>query len=270
MCAPHCIAVVERRLSRRGLLGAGAAAGAALALPRMAMAAEPRSFARVIDLTHPLGPEFPTFDGSPGIELETLVTFAEHGYNMFRWHLVEHTGTHMDAPIHFSADGQSAEAIPAEHLVVPLVVVDIRNKAAADADAQLTPDDLVAFEALHGQVPDGACVAMNSGWAERVSGEGFRNADGDGVMHFPGFHPEAADYLMSERNAIGIAVDTLSLDHGPSADFATHYAWLPSGRWGLECVAGLDGVPPTGAILVVGGPTIAGATGGPTRLFALV
>jgi kynurenine formamidase len=271
MCAPHCIATVERRLSRRGLLGSGAAAGiAALALPRLAVAAEPVSFSRVVDLTHPLGPDFPTFDGSPGIELETLVTFAEHGYNMYRWHLVEHTGTHMDAPIHFSADGPSAEAIAAEQLVVPVVVVDIRNKAAADPDAQLTPDDLVAFEALHGPVPDGACVAMNSGWAGRVHGEGFRNADADGVMHFPGVHPEAADYLMSERNAIGLAVDTLSLDHGPSADFATHYAWLPANRWGLECVASLDQLPASGATLVVGSPTIAGATGGPSRIFALV
>jgi len=274
MCVPGCIETVRRRLSRRGLFhGAGAfvVAGAAAALPRAPLlAAEPRSFSRVVDLTHAMGPDFPTFGGSPNLEMETLVTLEKDGNNMKRWHLVEHTGTHMDAPIHFSKDGQSADEIPAEHLVVPLLIVDIRAKAQDDPDAQVTPDDLKAFEGEHGPVPDGACVAMNSGWQARASGPEFRNADADGVMHFPGFHVEAAEYLMSERNAIGIAVDTLSLDYGRSADFATHYAWLPTNRWGLEALANLDELPATGATLVVGGPKIKGATGGPTRLFALV
>jgi kynurenine formamidase len=176
----------------------------------------------------------------------------------------------MDAPFHFSEDGQTADQIPVERLVVPLAVVDIRARAEGDADAELTPDDLQAFEAAHGPIPDGACVAMLSGWADRASGPEFRNADGDGTMHFPGFHVEAAQYLMSERNAVGIGVDTLSLDYGRSADFATHYAWLPTNRWGLEALANLAELPATGATLVVGGPKLKGATGGPSRVFALV
>jgi len=275
MCVPGCIETVQRRLDRRGFVTgmavAGTAGAAAMIAPRApAFGAEPRSFSRVVDLTHAMGPDFPTYDGGSNLAMETLVTLAKDGYNMYRWQLVEHTGTHMDAPFHFSEDGQSADQIPVENLVVPLVIVDLRAKAESDPDAQVTPDDLKAFEAVHGPIPDGACVAMNSGWAAKVAGPEFRNADGDGVMHFPGFHVEAAQYLMSERNAIGIAVDTLSLDFGRSPDFATHYAWLPTNRWGLEAVANLGELPPTGATLVVGGPMIKGATGGPTRLFALV
>jgi kynurenine formamidase len=274
MCVPGCIETVQRRLSRRGFLGgvglmaAGAAALASRPLP--VRAADARSFTRVVDLTHALGPDFPTYGGDSNLAMETLVTLAKDGYNMYRWQLVEHTGTHMDAPFHFGEGAQTADAIPVEHLVVPLAVVDIRAKAQADADAQVTPDDLRAFEAAHGPIPDGACVAMLSGWSDRVTGPEFRNADADGVMHFPGFHVEAAQYLMSERNAIGIGVDTLSLDYGRSADFATHYAWLPTNRWGLEALANLAELPPTGATLVVGGPKIKGATGGPSRVFALL
>jgi kynurenine formamidase len=274
MCVPGCIESVQARLGRRsfvtgaGLMAVGAAALTARALP--ARAAEVRSFTRVVDLTHAMGPDFPTYDGGTNLAMETLVTLAKDGYNMYRWQLVEHTGTHMDAPFHFGDGAQTADAIPVEHLVVPLAIVDIRARAADDPDAQLTPDDLQAFEAEHGPIPDGACVAMLSGWADKVSGPEFRNADAEGVMHFPGFHVEAAQYLMSERNAIGIAVDTLSLDHGRSADFATHYAWLPSNRWGLEAVANLAELPATGATLVVGGPKIKGATGGPSRVFALL
>jgi kynurenine formamidase len=68
----------------------------------------------------------------------------------------------------------------------------------------------------------------------------------------------------------GIAVDTLSLDYGPSPDFATRYRWLPTNRWGLESVANLDKVPPVGSTLVAEGPKVEGATRGPTRVLAFV
>ena len=98
----------------------------------------------------------------------------------------------------------------------------------------------------------------------------FRNADSGGTMHFPGFHIDTIEMLLNERDAKGIFVDTLSLDHGPSADFAVHYRWLPASKWGVENVANLGNIPPAGAVAIVGGPKIAGASGGPSRLFALV
>jgi kynurenine formamidase len=174
----------------------------------------------------------------------------------------------MDAPFHFS-DGPTADQIPADQLFGPLAIVDIRSKAADNADAQLTPDDITAYEAAHGTLPDGAIVAMLSGWDTFVGSDKFRNADADGGLHFPGFHIEAIEMLLGERNVKGILVDTLSLDYGASADFAVHYRWLPAGRWGIENVANLAELPAHGALAVVGGPKIAGASGGPTRIFAL-
>lgn len=277
MCVPGCRDVVMNRLTRRGFFaGAGAAAlstAAVAATPRPSFAAEGATagrFERVVDLTHTLSPDFPTYFGEPGLALETAASLEDDGFNMLRWSVVEHTGTHLDAPIHFAEDAQTAEEIPVENLVVPLVVVDIRERAESDADAQVMPEDIRAWTSSHGEIPQGACVAMNSGWGRHVDSERFRNADEDGVMHFPGFHVEAAQYLMEETGALGMAVDTLSLDYGRSADFATHYAWLPTNRWGIECLANLDAVPAKGATLVVGSPKIAGATGGPSRIFALV
>ena len=63
-------------------------------------------------------------------------------------------------------------------------------------------------------------------------------------------------------------VDTLSLDYGPSPDFAVHFAWLPTNRWGIEAVANLGQLPAKGATVVVGGPKVEGATGGPSRIIA--
>ncbi len=260
--------VKERMLSRRDLFKAGAVAAAATTVGA-APAALAGGHGGAVDMTHAYGDFFPTWGGSPGISTEQVFNFAEHGFNLLQLSINEHTGTHIDAPLHFSADGMSVDEIPVTDLVVPLCVVDIREKAAADADAQVTPDDLKAWIDAHGPIPDKACVAMNSGWAAKVSGEGFRNADGDGVQHYPGFHVEATQMLL-ETSAAALAVDTLSLDLGSSQDFATHYAWLPAGRYGIECLAGLDGVPPSGATLVVGAPKHTGGTGGPARIFALV
>jgi kynurenine formamidase len=111
---------------------------------------------------------------------------------------------------------------------------------------------------------------MHSGWGGKTGGDGFRNADGDGAMHFPGFHIEAAQMLIEETGAVAIAVDTLSLDPGNSATFDVHYGWLPTNRYGIECLANLDQVPAAGATLIVGAPKTGKGTGGPARIFAMV
>jgi kynurenine formamidase len=180
------------------------------------------------------------------------------------------TGTHIDAPLHFSADGQSVAEIPVENLVVALAIVDIRARAAENPDTFLTPDDLKAWTAANGPFPEHCCVAMNSGGDKHVNSDKSRGADTDGKQHYPGFHVEAEQMLLEESTAVGIDSDTLSLDHGISADFATHYAWLPTNRWGLENVANLDSIPAVGATLIVGAPKWRGGSGGPTRVMALV
>ena len=264
--------VKERMLSRRDLFKGGAALAAAGTLASAsAPAAMADGHSKVEDLTHTYDDKFPTYFGVPGVEIEQKFNFADNGFNLFQLNLNEHTGTHMDAPLHFSADGHAVDEIPVGNLVVPLCVVDIAAKAEEDADAQVTPDDLKAWIGKNGPIPDNACVAMHSGWDKHVATDKFRNVGDDGkTMHFPGFHVEAAKMLMEETGAVGLAVDTLSLDHGPSGDFVTHYAWLPTNRWGIENIANLDKVPASGATLVVGAPKHRGGSGGPARIIAMV
>ncbi len=264
--------VKEKMLSRRDLfkVGGAALAAGAVATGASAPAAMAAGHGKVEDLTHTYDDKFPTYFGQPGVEITQPFTYAEHKFNLFQLNLNEHTGTHMDAPLHFSADGQAVDEIPVENLVVPLCVVHIHEKAAEDADAEVTPDDLKAWISKNGPIPDNACVAMHSGWSKHVNSDKLRNADGEGVMHFPGFHIEAAQMLMEETKAVGMAVDTLSLDYGKSKDFKTHYAWLPTNRWGIENIANLDKLPEAGATLVVGAPKHRGGSGGPCRIFAMV
>ena len=133
----------------------------------------------------------------------------------------------------------------------------------------VTPKDISKWESVHGNLPEGCCVAMNSGWDRHAKGPDYRNADEDGTKHFRGVHVEAAQMLIEDRSVVGLAVDTLPIDHGPSTDFLTHRRWMPSGRWAAEGLANLSRLPPAGAIIVVGGPAVVGSTGGPSRIIAL-
>lgn len=273
MCVPGCEQAVHRALSRRGFFRGAAAVTTASAFAATATspALAQRSFKSVVDLTHTLSPEFPTFFGVPGIEFDKKFDFKKDGFNLNWWKVVEHCGTHIDAPIHFSENGATVEKIPADQLVAPLAVVDVSAKAAQNADYAMTREDLAEWEAKNGRLPDGCCVAMNSGWQQHVTNAAkFVGKDAAGVMHFPGIAPAATEWLLKERNVVGLASDTLSLDPGNSKDFKTHYAWLPSGRWGIENIANLDKVPPTGATLVAGLPKVKDATGAPARILALV
>jgi kynurenine formamidase len=274
MCVPGCAEAVQAALSRRSFFeGAGVAAAAGFAATAIAPPAEAQMqpFKSVVDLTHTMSPSFPTFLGVPGIEMEKAFDFKKNGFNLYWWKIVEHAGTHLDAPIHFSAAGATSEKIPAESLVTPLAVIDVTAKAAQNPDYLLSRADVETWERQHGRLPGGCCVAMHSGWARHVDDPAkFLGKDAAGVLHFPGFDPDLAVWLLKERQVAGIASDTLSLDNGPSKDFRTHTTWLPAGRWGIENAANLDRVPASGATLVVGLAKVKDATGGPVRLLALV
>jgi kynurenine formamidase len=270
MCVPGCQEHVFATLSRRGFFrGLTYAAAGAAALPALPAAAQTAPASRVVDLTHTLDTAFPTFFGRPGIEIKKTFDFKKDGFNLTEWSVLEHSGTHIDAPIHFAETGPGPAELEIRSLVVPLAVIDVTAKAAANPDYQVTVADIREWEARHNGLPASCCVAMNSGWDKHVGTPRFTGQDANKVFHFPGFAPEAAEFLLRERAVWGLAIDTLSLDHGPSKDFRTHYAWLPTGRWGLENVANLGAVPAKGATLVVGAPKIKDATGGPSRLVAL-
>lgn len=272
MCPPGCLHAVCDEAQRNGRLKPGYAvrAGEAGAWPPQRLPI-PLEVSSIADLSHALHEGFPTMDGSRWFSAEQVAEYARDGVNLRRWTLMEHTGTHLDAPIHFSADGLTAELIPVGDLIVPAAVIDISERAAENPDTALTPEDVRSWEAKHGPLPEGCCVIMNAGWHRLVDDPRF-TGNRDGTYHTPGFHSETAQMLISERNVKGLAVDTLSLDTGlnSAGNFPVHFTWLGSGRWGVEAIANLDAIPEHGAHLFVGAAKVKGATGCPARIVALI
>ncbi len=228
---------------------------------------------RILDLGHSLDAQNPYWPG-PGygpLKYEIFATLEKDGVLSGRFSMAEHTGTHLDAPNHFAAGQISVDQLPLEQLFASAVVIDVRTKAAANADYVLTVSDITDWESANGRIPQNSAVLMYTGWDARwAEFEKYKNADSGGTLHFPGFSVESAKLLVEERNIAGLGIDTLSVDYGMSKDFAVHHLSHGKGKYHLENVANLGSMPAAGAWVVVAPIKIAKGTGGPARIFGLV
>ncbi len=278
MCTEKCLGSTERggTITRRAAMFGAAAVAAtatttALAAPAEAGVRAPslRGGRGLRDLTYPLTTTFPAF--APGEEpvRRTYVTIEDDGYYMQEWRLVEHTGTHVDAPGHFVAGGRLATDLSLAELIAPVVVIDIAARAAHDPDTVVTVEDVLAFERRYGRIPRDAAVLMYSGWGAKVGDpDAYRGTDASGTLHFPGFGAEATEWLLQRRRIRSLGVDTLSIDPGDSETFETHLTLLGADRYGMENLANLRRMPRRGATIVVGLIPFEEGSGGQARIFA--
>lgn len=226
---------------------------------------------QVIDLTQPLTSDIPIWPGDPEFLIEPWATYEEDFYYINRISIGEHSGTHWGTPKTFIEGARSAEMIPVEELVVPAVVIDVRPQAQENVDYRLTVDDVTAWEAENGQVPAGSVVILFTGWQDKWDDpEAFIGQDDEGILHWPGFGAETAEFLIAERGAVGLGTDTHGVDPGNDEEFGASFAMYDADGMILECLAGLDQLPPTGTTLVVGGWPIEDGSGSPARVFGFL
>jgi kynurenine formamidase len=250
------------------ILGAAGTA-AVLAVPAPAQAGRRLPRHGLQDLTHPVTPSFPAFVPGEEPSRRTVTTVEADGYYMQEWTILEHFGTHVDAPAHFTAGGRTSTELALSELVIPAVVIDIAGRAARDPDTTVTVADLVAYERRYDRIPRDAAVLLHSGWAARAGdAAAYRGTDAGGTLHFPGFSVDACEWLLRKRRIRSLGVDTLSIDPGVSAGFETHLALTGADRYGVENIAGLDRIPRHGATLTVGLIPYQDGSGGQARVFA--
>lgn len=278
---------------RRGiLLLAGALAGGAMAISAIPHFVDAQSSAakkksasageswlrgvatgktRVVDMTYAINSNLPAWPGDDRAFEATVKSTAEkNGYFTRSFWMLEHYGTHMDAPNHFPPGKLAIDQIPTQHLFGPAVVIDVTGEAAKDHDYRLTAVRVEKWEAQHGRIPEGAIVLLRTGWASRwPDTASYRNMDAKGVMHFPGFSVAAAKLVMA-RGAVGLGIDTLSIDYGASKEFEVHRVDLPAGLYNLENLANLDELPEAGAFLIAAPIKLEGGSGGACRVFAIL
>jgi kynurenine formamidase len=177
----------------------------------------------------------------------------------------------VDAPAYFIQGRWTADQIPPERLVRPLAVIDVTEKVGTNPDYRVTLEDIAGWEKAHGHIALGSVVMARTGWDERWSSpKEYRNADADGQPHFPGFTLEAARFLVEGRLAVGLGIDTMSVDGGGSKDFNVHRYCEGRSVYQVENVANLWQAPAAGATVVVAPAKIEGSSGAPARVMAML
>lgn len=233
----------------------------------------------VIDLSYPYDSTTIYWPTEKGFVLEFGTAGMTPGgfyYSAHRFWSPEHGGTHIDAPIHFFEGRNTVDRIPVEQLIGPGIVIDVTESCAKDRDYRITVEDFTHWESRHGRIPEGAMVLLRTGfgrfWPDRTRymGTDRRGPEAVAALHFPGLHPDAAAWIATERRIRLIGLDTPSIDYGQSTLFESHVTLCEKNIPALENVAGLDRLPPQGFTVIALPMKIAGGSGGPVRIVAVI
>lgn len=275
-------------VSAKWFLAVAVLCGALLALPAVAGTTGPTLMdaydliksKEFVDLTHAFDTEIPHWAGFPKEQRNTIYWydkgvgstgagfFAQVFCHVGQW------GTHCDPPAHFIKGLRTIDQIDVKEMILPLVVLDVHEKVAGNPDYVLTLDDVKSWEQRNGPIPEGAFVALRTDWSKRwPDASAMRNADAQGVAHYPGWGLEAMKYIFEERKATASGHETTDTDPGiatSKGDYTCETYVLSRDRYQIELLANLDRVPETGAIAVVTFPKPAFGSGFPARVFAIL
>lgn len=234
---------------------------------------------RWVELSHSLTNDSPYWAGIPEGSVELSKTVFDWGNPMLdcliqTFKFPGQFGTHIDFPGHFIKGAPLSEATGPKDLIFPLCVIDVTAKVAQDVHYAVTVDDIKEYEAKYGNIPDGAFVALYTGWSSRWPDmDALSGLDADGGENFPGWSMEALRYIYEERNAAANGHETLDTDASVLAaeagDLACERYVLGKGKLQVEVLCNLEQVPAAGAICIVSFPRIEGATGLPARVWAI-
>ncbi len=239
---------------------------------------------KVVDLTTPLGPDTPVIDlppifaPSPGLTLTEISRYDSRGPAWY-WNVLnlgEHTGTHFDAPVHWitgkDLPNNTTDTILPRKFVGPACVIDVTADVQQSPDFLVTTNRVLAWEEQHGRIPAGAWVLLHSGWSQRKGREAFLNVQDDGA-HNPAFHQSCTEFLIKDRDILGIGVETVGTDAGQAGSFnppfPTHTFLHGAGKFGLTSLVNLEQLPPTGAIIIAAPLKIVNGSGSPLRVIAI-
>jgi len=241
---------------------------------------------KVVDLTHTLSPEFPHISLPPEMgqawpfRIEEVSRYDERGpawyWNNFS--CGEHTGTHFDAPVHWVSGKDlprnAVDSIPPENFIGPACVIDCSKESAKDADFLLTKKFILQWEKKHSRIPPRAWVLMRTDWSRRAEDPvAYQNYDETG-QHTPGPDTDAVKFLVEERDILGFGTESIGTDAGQAyhlrPPYPCHYYMHGAGRYGLQCLANLDQLPATGAVVIAAPLKIRNGSGSPLRVLALM
>jgi kynurenine formamidase len=233
----------------------------------------------VIDLTAPLSAQTPILKlpeplgQTARFGLQEISRYNEAGPGWY-WNNFttgEHTGTHLDAPIHWitGKDGADVAQLPARRLIAPAVVLDFAAQSAANPNFLLEKQHVLAWQEKHGPLPKDGWLLYRTGWDAHSRDEAaFLNGG-----NTPGISTDCAQWLAETAPVQGVGVETVGTDAGQAGTFdppfPNHGIMHGNGKFGIASLCNLDQLPPTGAVVIAAPLKIVNGSGSPLRVLAI-
>lgn len=222
----------------------------------------------IVDLTHTLDENAPTWDGQCGFKQEitndygSIAQFVPFPFRVQQISLRSGMGTHLDTPAHYSEGGLTIDQLALTNLVGPCFVIDVSANTHERSSVSL--EDVENFEKQYGVIPKGSIVMIRTGWDKFWDQpENYRNNN-----LFPSVSAKAAEHLL-QRNIAGLGVDTPSPDR-PEDGYPVHAILLEAQKYILENVTNLQSLPPSGSFAMCLPLKTRNGTEGPVRLIGLL
>jgi kynurenine formamidase len=234
---------------------------------------------KIVDLTYAFDESTIYWPTAEGFKLEVISKgYTDKGfyYSANSFCAAEHGGTHIDAPIHFYENRNSADEIPLANLIGNAVLIDVSEQCLKDRDYLIAVDDFTKWEKEYGEIPERMIVLLKTGygkyWPDRTKymGTDERGEEAVAKLHFPGLHPDAASWLIKERRIKAVGIESPSIDYGQSQYFRTHALLAENNIPIFENVANLEILPAKNFTVVALPMKIKGGSGGPLRIIALL
>ena len=186
----------------------------------------------------------------------------------------EHSGTHVDAPVHVMKDGGTLDKSPLDTFFGAVALIDVRDKTSLDSDYFVSPEDILQWERKHGKIEKDFFVFFWTGWDRFwTDKKAFLGLDEEGVYHYPGLDEDAALMLAEERGVKGVGTDSYGVDSGESGSKGkplAHRALLSRNVYIIEVLNNLAELPVLGAFCIALPLRIHKGTGSPARVIALI
>lgn len=229
---------------------------------------------RFVDLTHSFGPDIPHWKGFEPLRVRDVYTIAKDGFHAQEFCHVGQWGTHVDPPAHFHDGLKTVDQIDPKDMLLPLVVLDVHDKAARNPDYVISLADVADWESRNGRIPARSFVAMRTDWSKRWPDQAaMQNLDDAGVAHYPGWSKEVLKLLVEERRIAAAGHETTDTDPGIATsrgDYSLESFILGTNHYQVEMLANLDQVPESGALVMVSVPKPSDGTGFPARVIAIL
>ena len=235
---------------------------------------------KYIDLSHDFSDQTIYWVTSKEFVLDTVYQgFTPKGYyyTANNFSTAEHGGTHIDAPIHFAENRQTVDEIPLENLIGNAIKVDVSEKALRSPDYHISVSDFTAWEESQERtIPDGSILLLETGYSSyypdkmKYLGTDQRGEQAVKELHFPGLSPEAATWLVKNRNIKALGIDTPSIDFGQSVNFRSHVILLEQNIPVFENLTNLNQLPMHTFEIIALPMKIKGGSGAPLRIVAVL